>query len=115
MLSDDIEKGFINPNIKITPDLKAEYSKKFKPNPKRAAELRKEFEKGFDTPIAPRIWPKLTWAYGMIGSNLKVYVEKLRKSIGYDIPLHNMGYAAAEGFFCMPTELDVHDGVLLPH
>ncbi len=115
MLCDDIEKGIINPNIKITPDLKAEYSKKFKPNPKRAAELRKEFEKGFDTPIAPRIWPKLTWAYGMIGSNLKVYVEKLRKSIGYDIPLHNMGYAAAEGFFCMPTELDVHDGVLLPH
>ena len=26
-----------------------------------------------------------------------------------------MGYAAAEGFFAMPTELDVHDGVLLPH
>ncbi len=114
MLCDDIEKGIINPNIKITPELRKEYSKKFKPNPKRAAELRKEFEKGFDTPIAPRIWPKLTWAHGMVGSTLKVYVEKLRKSIG-DIPIHNMGYAAAEGFFAMPTELDVHDGVLLPH
>lgn len=115
MLCDDIEKGIINPNIKITPELYKEYSKKFKPNPKRAAELRREFEKGFDTPIAPRIWPKLTWAYGMIGSNLKVYVEKLRKSIGNDIPIHNMGFAAAEGFFSMATELDVHDGVLLPH
>ncbi|MGN0547643.1 MAG: GH3 auxin-responsive promoter family protein [Acutalibacteraceae bacterium] len=115
MLCDDIEKGIINPNIKITPDLYKSYSKKFKPNPRRAAELRREFEKGFDTPIAPRIWPKLTWAYGMIGSNLKVYVDRLRKSIGPDIPLHNMGYAAAEGFFAMPTELDVHDGVLLPH
>ena len=114
MLCDDIEKGIINPNIRITPELRKEYEKKFKPNPKRAAELRKEFEKGFDTPIAPRIWPKLTWAHGMVGSNLKVYVEKLRKSIG-DLPLHNMGYAAAEGFFAMPTELDVHDGVLLPH
>ncbi len=114
MLCDDIEKGIINPNIKITPELEKEYAKKFKPNPKRAAELRKEFEKGFDTPIAPRIWPKLTWAYGMIGSNLKVYVDKLRKSIGYDIPIHNMGFAAAEGFFAMATELDVHDGVLLP-
>lgn len=114
MLCDDIEKGIINPSIKITPDLYRAYSKKFKPNPERAAELRREFEKGFDTPIAPRIWPKLSWAYGMVGSNLKVYVEKLRRSIG-DIPLHNMGFAAAEGFFSMPTELDVHDGVLLPH
>lgn len=115
MLCDDIEKGIINPGIKITPELRKEYSKKFKPDPKRAEELRREFRKGFDTPIAPRIWPKLTWAYGMIGSNLKVYVKKLRRSIGDDIPLHNMGYAAAEGFFAMPTELDVHDGVLLPH
>lgn len=115
MLCDDIEKGIINPKVKITPDLYNEYVKKFKPNPRRAAELRREFEKGFDTPIAPRIWPKLTWAYGMVGSNLKVYVEKLRKSIGDDVPIHNMGFAAAEGFFSMATELDVHDGVLLPH
>lgn len=50
----------------------------------------------------------------MVGSNLKIYVDKLRKSIGPDIPIHNMGYAAAEGFFAMPTELDVHDYVLLP-
>lgn len=115
MLCDDIEKGIINPNIKITPELYDEYKKKLKPNPKRAEELRREFKKGFDTPIAPRIWPRLTWAYGMIGSNLKVYVEKFRRSIGYDIPIHNMGFAAAEGFFSMATELDVHDGVLLPH
>lgn len=114
MLCDDIEKGIINPNIKITPELEKEYSKMFKPNKQRADELRREFEKGFDTPIAPRIWPRLTWAYGMIGSNLQVYVKKLRKHIGYDVPLHNMGYAAAEGFFAMPTELDVDDGVLLP-
>lgn len=113
MLCDDIEKGIINENVKITDDLRREYEKKLKPDPKRAAELREEFKKGFDTPIAPRIWPKLAWAYGMIGSNLQVYVAKLRKSIG-DIPIHNMGYAAAEGFFAMPTELDVNDGVLLP-
>lgn len=115
MLCDDIEKGIINPNIKITPEYRAEYEKKFKPNPKRAAELRKEFQKGFDDPIAPRIWPKLTWAYGMVGSNLKVYVEKLRKYIGDDVPIHGMGFAAAEGFFAMATKLDCHDGVLLPH
>lgn len=115
MLCDDIEKGIINPNIKITPELRKSYSKRFKPNPKRAEFLRKEFSKGFDDPIAPRIWPKLTWAYGMVGSTLAVYVEKLRKHIGPDIPIHNMGYAAAEGFFAMATELNVNDGVLLPN
>ncbi|HBL40392.1 MAG TPA: hypothetical protein DDY98_02020 [Ruminococcaceae bacterium] len=114
MLCDDIEKGIINPDIKCTPELRAEYSKMFKPNPKRAAELRREFEKGFDTPIAPRIWPKLTWAYGMMGSSLAVYIEKLRKSVG-DLPLHNMGYAAAEGFFAAPVELNCNDSCLLPH
>ena len=115
MLCDDIEKGIINPNVKITPEYRAAYEKKFKPNPERAAELRREFQKGFDTPIAPRIWPKLTWAYGMVGSNLKVYVEKLRKYIGDDVPIHGMGFAAAEGFFAMATKLDTHDGTLLPH
>ena len=115
MLCDDIEKGTINPSVRITPELRREYSKKLKPDPARAAELRREFEKGFDDPIAPRIWPKLTWAYGMVGSTLKVYVKKLRKYIGPDVPLHNMGYAAAEGFFAMATELNVDDYVLLPH
>ena len=114
-LCDDIEHGTIGENIKITPELRAEYEKKLKPNPKRAEFLRQEFRKGFDTPIAPRIWPRLTFAYGMIGSNLKVYVEKLRRSIGDNIPIHNMGYAAAEGFFAMPTELDTHDSALIPY
>ena len=114
-LCDDIEHGTIGENIKITPELRAEYEKKLKPNPKRAEFLRNEFRKGFDTPIAPRIWPRLTFAYGMIGSNLKVYVEKLRRSIGDNVPIHNMGYAAAEGFFAMPTELDTHDSALIPY
>lgn len=77
-LCDDIEHGTIGENIKITPELRAEYEKKLKPNPKRAEFLRQEFRKGFDTPIAPRIWPRLCYAYGMVGSNLKVYVETLQ-------------------------------------
>ena len=115
MLCDDIEKGIINPNIDCTDAIRKKYEKKLKPNPQRAAELRREFEKGFDDPIAPRIWPRLQWAYGMMGSNLSVYVEKLRKNIGPDVPIHNMGYAAAEGFFATPTELDADDYVLTPY
>ncbi len=113
LICKDIEMGTIDPSIKCPPELRKKWEKKFKPMPKRAAEIRRECEKGFDTPIAPRIWPDFVWSYGMVGSNLQFYVQKLRKHIG-DAPIHNMGYAAAEGYMAMPVELDVNDYVLLP-
>lgn len=113
MVCNDIEKGTIDPSVKCPPELRAKWEKKVKPNPKRAAELRAEFEKGFETPIAKRIWPEFMWSYGMISSTLKFYVKKLRRYIG-DAPIHNMGYAAAEGYMAMPMELDVNDCILLP-
>ncbi len=113
LVCNDIEKGTIDPSIKCTPELREKWEKKFKPNPKRAAEIRKECERGFDTPVAPRIWPKFMWSYGMVGSTLQFYVNKLRRYIG-DAPIHNMGYAAAEGFMAMPVELNVNDAVLMP-
>ena len=113
LVCNDIEKGTIDPSIKCPPELRAKWEKKFKPMPKRAAEIRKECEKGFDEPIAKRIWPDFVWSYGMVGSTLAFYVEKLRRYIG-DAPIHNMGYAAAEGYMAMPVELNVNDYVLLP-
>lgn len=113
LICKDIEMGTIDPSIKCPPALRKKWEKKFKPMPKRAAEIRKECEKGFETPIAPRIWPDFVWSYGMVGSNLQFYVQKLRRHIG-DAPIHNMGYAAAEGYMAMPVELDVNDYVLLP-
>ena len=113
MIVDDIEKGTIDPSVKMPEKLRKKYEKRLKPNPERAAFLRKEFEKGFDTPICPRIWPKLKWCYGMAGSNLIIYAEKNRRWIG-DIPMHNMGYGAAEGFFAMPVKMNARDYCLLP-
>lgn len=115
MICNDIEKGTIDPSVKCPASLREKYEKKLKPDPKRAAELRAEFKKGFETdvPIAKRIWPKLCWGYGMISSTLSVYVEKLHRYIG-DLPMHNMGYAASEGFMAMPVSLNVNDYVLLP-
>ena len=114
MLCNDIEKGTIDPSVRCPESLRRKYSS-IKPNPKRAAELRAEFEKGFETevPIAKRIWPKVCWGYGMISSTLSVYVEKLQRYIG-DLPLHNMGYAASEGFMAMSVTLNANDSVLLP-
>ena len=51
MFCNDIEKGIINENIKMPDDLRKKLSKKVKPDPKRANELREEFKKGFDINI----------------------------------------------------------------
>ena len=114
MICNDIEHGTIDPSVKCPDSLRKKYGH-MKPNPKRAAELRAIFEEGFDTdvPVAYRIWPKLCWGYGMISSTLSVYMEGLKRYIG-DLPMHNMGYAASEGYMAMPVELNATDYVLLP-
>ncbi len=112
MLCDDIETGVMNESIRCPQSLRDKYGK-MKPNPARAAELRAIFREGFDKPVAQRIWPELLWGYGMISSTLAVYMEKLKKYVG-DLPMHNMGYAASEGYMAIPVELDANDYVLLP-
>ena len=113
-ICDDIEHGTIDGRVKCPESLRQKYGH-MKPNPKRAEELRAIFKEGFDTdvPVAKRIWPKLTWGYGMISSTLSVYMDKLKRYIG-DLPMHNMGYAASEGYMAMPVELNASDYVLLP-
>ena len=54
-LCDDIEKGIIGEDIHLPDELRAKFHKMLKPDKKRANELRREFEKGFETPIVPRI------------------------------------------------------------
>ena len=112
MICDDIEKGTIDPSVKCPDSLRQKYGH-MKPDPKRAAELRAIFSQGFDEPVAQKIWPKLCWGYGMISSTLSVYMDTLRRYIG-DLPMHNMGYAASEGYMAMPVELNASDYVLLP-
>lgn len=114
MLCDDIEKGQINESIVMPEHIRKSLNKKLKPRPKRAAELRKEFEKGFDTPIIPRIWKKCGWMYGMGTGSLSFYAEKLRRYIGEEMPIHYLGYAATEAMMAVPIELDSFEYVLLP-
>ncbi|MBP3697138.1 MAG: GH3 auxin-responsive promoter family protein [Clostridia bacterium] len=115
MLCDDIEKGIINENVRMPDDIRTKLSKKLKPNPKRAEELRAEFRKGFDDePIIPRIWKDCGWMYGMGTGALSLYAKKLRRYIGNDMPIHYLGYAATEALMAVPIELDSFEYVMLP-
>lgn len=114
MLCDDIEHGTINESIACPPQVKEKLMKRIKPMPDRAAELRSEFEKGFDTPIVPRIWKNCCWMFGMGAGSLEVYSKKLGRYTG-NLPIHNMGYGASEDLVAVPIELNSNDCVILPH
>lgn len=115
MLCDDIEKGIINESIVCPPEMRAKLEKKLKPNPKRAEELRREFRKGFDDePIVPRIWPNVSWMYGMGTGAIAIYQKKLQRYMGNNIPIYYLGYVASEAMMAVPIELDSYEYVMLP-
>lgn len=102
---DDIEKGTISDIAKATPEVKEMLRAKIKPDPVRAAELRREFEKGFDETIVPRIWPNMSVICG-IGTSTFEQFYKLSKSMTGDIPYDFSIYGASEGLFAAVDELN---------
>lgn len=56
-LCTDVEKGELSKSLNIPEDERTRLNGMMKPNPKRAAFLRKEFGKGFENIVA-RIWPE---------------------------------------------------------
>ena len=64
LLVNDIEKGTIDESVELPDDVREKISAEIKPMPERAAELRAIFEKGFDTPFMPQVWPELNYVVG---------------------------------------------------
>lgn len=91
----DIAAGTISPQIDIPVELRHNLQGKMRPDPKRAAELEKEFTSGIDR-IVTRIWPKCAFIWGVAGAGFKVYLEKVKKYTG-DLPVYSGIYAATEG------------------
>jgi hypothetical protein len=108
----DIENGTISDLARATPEIREELMKVIKPNPERAAELRKEFEKGFDETILQRIWPNLSVIYGIASSVYTIYANNVRKIAG-DVPFDYSIYGASEGLLGAPFQLNIEDRVLV--
>ena len=98
MIVHDIETGTVDKEM-ITDDAALERIRPYlKPMPERAAELRKVFEQGFDGPIVPKLWPRLSYVCAIGTGGFAVYTEKVKEFIG-DIPVDYLVYAASEGIF----------------
>ncbi len=113
-LVEDIRTGTINPEIQMSPELRQTLEKQLKADPKRAAELKAEFEKGFDTPIIPRIWPKLAWTGGIGTGTFSPYTETMKKYAGENMPHDNLLYAASESIFACCPGMNREDFLMIP-
>ncbi len=115
VLCNDIENGTIDENILVSDEMRAEILTELKPNKARAEELRKIFEEGFDTPIIPRIWPKMTWIAAVGTGGFASYTEKMRGFAGDKIYFEFMVYAASESLMAAATGAEQTSFALLPN
>lgn len=112
-LCDEIEKGILNKDAHIPESVRKQLEVYLKPNPKRAEELRKEFEKGFDTPIIPRIWKNMSWIFAIGTGGFASYTEKMRKYSG-NIPIDFSVYGASEALMAVARNVEEGEFVLIP-
>ena len=114
MLCRDISQGVIDPDIRMPQELRADLEARLTPNSSRADELRREFEKGFDTPIIPRIWPDVQAAFAIGTGGFSTYSRKLRKYTGKNIPYEYLTYAASEALMGTARHCGDTSYVLVP-
>ena len=62
------------------------------PDKERAEELRRVFCDGFNSPVVPRIWPKLQRIVAFGTGSFRIYTERMKRYTG-DIP-HSNGFAS---------------------
>ncbi len=111
-LVEDIANGTISPCVDIPEKIRMQLRKHLTADVKRAEYLKAEFQKGFDTPIVPRIWPKLRFVMAISGEVYAPYMKRLRNDIG-ETPYHYFIYAASEGFFGTALGADYPDAYVL--
>jgi len=96
----DIETGVLNQDLDIPEEVRVHIQQEVKPNPQRAAELKKQFELGFDD-IARRIWPSLNLILAITTGTMSLYHKVLSTTTTTctSIPTYSPIYGASEGLF----------------
>ncbi|KAK3099344.1 hypothetical protein FSP39_003018 [Pinctada imbricata] len=93
---EDIEKGRVNPNLKIDDDVRNELDKVLKPDSSRAQELREAFEGG-PIGLAKRIWPNCHLMLAADSGSFELPANILRETYCKNLPIYSPLYAASEG------------------
>ena len=109
---DDIENGVVSDLARATPEAKERINAALKPDPERAAALRREFEKGFNPTLIKRLWPNMSVMCGIGTSTFTPFSKKARK-LAEGVPFDYSIYGASEGLFAAVDELDCPDQLML--
>ncbi|MDO4806709.1 MAG: GH3 auxin-responsive promoter family protein [Coriobacteriales bacterium] len=114
VLVNDIREGTINSEVLMPDELRAKLEADLAPDPARADELEREFQKGFDNTVMQRIWPKLSGISSIWAGNFSSYARKLQEYSGRNIPYYTMSYVSSEGIFGVARHPHDQCYVLLP-
>ena len=116
-LCEDIEKGDLaHLNIDSDSDLK-KITDRLLPDPERANELREIFEKGFDDPVALKIWPSLSRIVAVTPGIYQIYTDILPRYTG-NVPIRCETFEYPEALLGVETaedgiyKLDARDAFL---
>ena len=96
-LCDDIERGIVGTTVDIPDDIRESLSRKLKANPGRAAELRREFQKGI-VGLAKRLWPDLDFVIMSKSASFKMCANLLQKNYFRGIKTMPQGHGSTETF-----------------
>jgi hypothetical protein len=92
---DDVENGTVSTKFPIPENIRAAMVAYTKPNPKRAAELRKLKER-YGTVLPKHYWPNLQLVNVWFCGNTKLYYEKVRDSFPPECVFHEFSYVSTE-------------------
>ena len=108
----DVEQGRISETLPLEPENRALLEKGLRANPRRAAEVEREWAQGMQG-IAQRLWPKMAYLSCVAGGPFSIYVERLRH-YGGGLPIYSAIYGATEAVIGLAAELDVAQYVVSP-
>jgi hypothetical protein len=106
----DLERGEINPDLPIEPNLRSVLAKRFKAAPDRAKFLRQVIaQHGHLTPILA--WPKLSYICTARGGTSDFYLEQFPRYFG-QTPISGGVFGTAEGTFGVYADVNVDGSIL---
>ena len=107
---EDIEKGTLNKDLDIPPEVRGVLEKSLKPNPKRARELKSILKERKE--LLPKyFWPNMRlivcWKAGTVG----LYLKEFPIYFG-EIPVRDFGYLSSEARGSIPISDEGAGGIL---
>ena len=111
---DDIEYGTLSKKFPIAGEVRAAIEGGLKPNPERAAELRRLKER-YGTVLPKHYWPRLQVVNVWFCGNTRVYFEKIRDSFPPDCVFHEFSYFSTECRSGLVLKSNTQDTVIFGH